>query len=84
MELNELEYLDGKIYANVWRTNTVVVIDANTGKVLAEINAEELEIAGKGNGDVLNGIAYNSSTKCWYLGGKNWPKLFEVSFDNLP
>jgi glutamine cyclotransferase len=84
MELNELEYLEGKIYANVWRTNTIVVIDAQSGKVIAEINAEELEKVGKGNGDVLNGIAYNSSTKSWFLGGKNWPKLFEVSFDELP
>jgi glutamine cyclotransferase len=84
MELNELEFFEGKIYANVWRTNTIVAIDAYTGKVIAEINAEELEKAGKGNGDVLNGIAYNSSTRSWYLGGKNWPKLFEVSFDSLP
>ncbi len=83
-ELNELEFLDGKIYANVWRTNIIVVIDAATGKVLAEINAEELEKSGRGNGDVLNGIAYNSKTNLWYLAGKNWPKLFEVSFENLP
>jgi glutamine cyclotransferase len=83
-ELNELEYLDGKIYANVWRTNTIVVIDAKSGKVVAEINAEELEKSGRGNGDVLNGIAYNAKTKLWYLAGKNWPKLFEVTFDALP
>ena len=83
-ELNELEYLDGKIYANVWRTNTIVVIDAKSGKVVAEINAEELEKSGRGNGDVLNGIAYNAQTKLWYLAGKNWPKLFEVTFEALP
>jgi glutamine cyclotransferase len=83
-ELNELEYFDGKIYANVWRTNTIVVIDALSGKVVAEINAEDLEKSGRGNGDVLNGIAYNAKSKLWYLGGKNWPKLFEVSLENLP
>jgi glutamine cyclotransferase len=83
-QLNELEYQDGKIYANVWRTNTIVVIDEITGKVLAEIDANEIEKAGKGGGDVLNGIAFNSDKNLWYLAGKNWPKLFEVTFETLP
>ena len=83
-ELNELEYHEGKIYANVWRTSIIVVIDAETGKVLAEINAEELEKSGRGSGDVLNGIAYNPNTKTWLFAGKNWPKIFEVSLENLP
>jgi glutamine cyclotransferase len=54
------------------------VIDPATGKVLATIDATQLVQEGKGNGEVLNGIAYNSSTKKLYMTGKFWPKLFEV------
>ncbi|MFT6983507.1 MAG: glutamine cyclotransferase [Crocinitomicaceae bacterium] len=79
-KLNELEYIDGKIYANVWMTNLIVVIDPETGKVLAQIDCDDLEIQGRGNGDVLNGIAYNSETGKIYLTGKLWPKMFEVEF----
>lgn len=77
-QLNELEYIDGKIYANVYLTNLIVAIDPATGKILEQINCEELEIQGRGNGDVLNGIAYNPETKKTYLTGKLWNKMFEV------
>jgi hypothetical protein len=77
--LNELEYLDGLIYANIWTSNNVAVIDPATGKVIATIDATQLVIEGKGNGEVLNGIAYNSATKKLYMTGKFWPKLFEVN-----
>jgi len=75
-ELNELEYIDGKIWANVYMTNRVVVIDPNTGMVLEEIDCTELEIQGKNGGDVLNGIAHNNGKI--YMTGKYWDKLFEV------
>jgi len=78
--LNELEFVDGLIYANVWMTNKVAVINPINGKVLAEIDATDLVLEGKQGGDVLNGIAYNAKTKKWYMTGKNWPKLFEVFF----
>lgn len=78
--LNELEYADDLIYANVWMTNKIAVIDPRNGKVLSEINATDLVSKGRGNGDVLNGIAFNSKTNKWYLTGKNWIKLFEVNF----
>lgn len=79
--LNELEYVDDLIYANVWMTNFIVVIDPNNGKVLAQIDASSLVASGKGStGDVLNGIAYNPVTSKWYLTGKNWVKLFEIKF----
>ncbi len=78
--LNELEFVDGLIYANVWMTNRIAVIDPDSGKVLAEIDATSLMKEGRGSGDVLNGIAYNHKTKLWYMTGKNWSKLFEVSF----
>jgi glutamine cyclotransferase len=76
--LNELEYVDGLIYANIWTSNNIAVIDPVTGKVLATIDATQLVQEGKGNGEVLNGIAYNSATKKLYMTGKFWPKLFEV------
>ncbi len=77
--LNELEFIDGKIYANVYTTSTIIVIDPNTGKVLEEIDASELVTKGKNGGDVLNGIAYNKITKKLYLTGKYWTKTFEVT-----
>lgn len=76
--INELEYVDGKIYANVYQTTTVIVIDPENGKVLEEINCTELEVQGRNGGDVLNGIAYNPATKKLYMTGKYWNKLFEV------
>lgn len=77
--LNELEYFDGKIYANVWMTNLIVAIDPTTGKVLEEIDATDIANLGRGNGEVLNGIARNESGQI-YLTGKYWPSLFEVKF----
>lgn len=78
--LNELEYADDLIYANVWMTNKIAVIDPRNGKVLSEIDATDLVAKGKGNGDVLNGIAFNGANNKWYMTGKNWTKLFEVTF----
>ncbi len=79
-KLNELEYIDGFIYANIWMTNTVVVIQPENGKVVAVIDGSELVQEGRGSGDVMNGIAFNPKTKKTYMTGKNWPKLFEVKF----
>lgn len=78
--LNELEYIDGKIYANVWTTAGVAVFDPKTGKVLEEIDGSELFKLGRGAGEVLNGIAHNPATGKTYMTGKNWIKLFEVKF----
>lgn len=76
--LNELEYIDGLIYANVWTSNEIAVIDPSTGKVIALIDATNLVNEGKGNGEVLNGIAYHSGSNKLYMTGKFWPTLFEV------
>lgn len=76
--LNELEYIDGLIYANVWTSNEIAVIDPSTGKVIALIDATNLVNEGKGNGEVLNGIAYHSGSHKLYMTGKFWPTLFEV------
>lgn len=77
--INELEFVDGMIYANVWQTNAILVIHPENGKVKAIINATELEAKGQSGGDVLNGIAYNKTNGKFYLTGKYWSKLFEVS-----
>lgn len=79
-ELNELEYVDGKIYANIYQTNTIVVIDPTTGQVLGLLNMEELtkKITKTPETDVLNGIAYNPRTKTFFITGKLWDKMFEI------
>jgi len=78
--LNELEFIDGVIYANVYMTDNIVKIDPKTGKVLAYINLSKLlpmndYVSGT---DVLNGIAYDKENKRLFVTGKNWPKLFEI------
>ena len=78
--LNELEFIDGKIYANVWTTNMLVVIDPVSGKVLEEIDCTSLLAQGQGEGEVLNGIAFNSQTNKTYMTGKYWSKVLEVKF----
>lgn len=79
-QLNELEFIDGLIYANIYTTNFVAVIDPHLGSVLALIDAGNLVSTAKGNGEVLNGIAHNPSTGKTYMTGKYWPKMYEVSF----
>jgi glutamine cyclotransferase len=79
-KLNELEYIDGLIYANVWMTNSVVVIQPENGKVLAVIDGSALIREGRNGGDVMNGIAHDKRTGKIYMTGKNWTKLFEVRF----
>jgi glutamine cyclotransferase len=85
--LNELEYINGNILANVYGEDHVLVIDPLTGKVLGRINLKGLLQAGDRdkNTDVLNGVAYNPENDHLYVTGKNWPKLFEIElFSPLP
>lgn len=76
--LNELEYIDGKVYANVWQQNYIVVIDPSSGKVIKKIDCTDVLIKAKGGGEVLNGIAYQPVNKKLFLTGKNWAKIAEV------
>ncbi len=80
--LNELEAVDGVIYANKYQTDTIVKIEPTSGKVLAYCNMAGLlkDSDRMGNEDVLNGIAWNPADKLFYLTGKNWPKMFAVRF----
>lgn len=80
MWLNELEYINGRIWANVYTSDEIVIINPKDGRVEGVIDCrgllpKELHDA---NTDVLNGIAYNPETKKIYLTGKNWPKLYEI------
>jgi glutaminyl-peptide cyclotransferase len=79
--LNELEWVKGELYANVWQTNWVLRIDPRDGHVLGAINLAGL--LGRadvvfGQTDVLNGIAYDAAGDRLFVTGKNWPKLFEI------
>ena len=78
--LNELEYIDGKIWANVYTTHEIVIINPKSGNVEGIIDCRGLlpkELFGPET-DVLNGIAYNPKDGKIYLTGKNWPKMYEI------
>jgi glutamine cyclotransferase len=80
-QLNELEYIDGSIFANVWQTNLVVRIDPATGQVTGVVDLGGLlEYAppAEGQPDVLNGIAYDGETGRLFVTGKLWPSVFEI------
>jgi glutamine cyclotransferase len=79
--LNELEYIKGQIYANVWPTNWIAIISPESGEVKGKINLQgilqERDIQGS-KVDVLNGIAYDDLDDRLFVTGKLWPKLFEI------
>ena len=80
--LNELEVIDGLIYANVYQEDFIVVVDPQTGEVLRKIDCSGLLTEDEARGaDVLNGIAIDEATGRIYITGKWWPKLFEVTFE---
>ena len=81
--INELEYIDGKIYANIWRSNKIISIDPDNGKVIDWYDLSDLrkQVQGKNKIDVLNGIAFDSENGRIYVTGKLWPKLFEIKLN---
>ncbi len=78
--LNELEYVKGEIFANIWGTDFIARIDPATGRVLGLIDCTGLLSPADYNAttDVLNGIAYDSRSGRLFVTGKHWPKLFEI------
>jgi len=79
--LNELEWVHGEIYANVWTTNLIVRINPTSGSVVGVIDLAGLLPASdriSAQTDVLNGIAYDASHDRLFVTGKNWPQLFEI------
>jgi len=82
-KLNELEYIKGFIYANVFMTGMIVKIDPSNGKVVGRLDFTSLEFEAKNknpNADVLNGIAYDSATDKIYITGKLWPNIYQIAF----
>ncbi len=84
--VNELEYIDGYIFANVWHNNNIIKIDPENGHVVGVMNMNGLlkQYAPSANFDpeaVLNGIAYDSVSKKMFITGKLWPKLFEIKLN---
>lgn len=91
MQLNELEYIKGFIYANQWQSDYIYKIDPNTGKVVGKANLFDLRqkvnipypVPGDENApEVMNGIAYDETGNRIFITGKNWPKVIEVKLDN--
>lgn len=81
--INELEWIDGKIWANVWQTDNIVVINPQTGVIESQLDMTGLLGAADRNGteDVLNGIAYDATNKRIFVTGKYWPKLYWIRVD---
>jgi glutamine cyclotransferase len=77
---NELEYVDGKIYANVWRKPSMMIIDAATGVIEGVVNFGGLrdKVTQHPELDVFNGVAYHRERETFFVTGKNWDRLFEV------
>ena len=81
--INELEWVDGNIYANIWQKDIVVKVDPKTGAVEAVLDLSGLraKVTNK-EAEVLNGIAYNKKTQTFFVTGKNWNKTFELKITN--
>lgn len=78
-KVNELEWINGKIYANIWEKDAIIIINPENGAVEALLDMSGLrKLANVTDQDVLNGIAYNSNTKTIFVTGKNWNKTFEI------
>jgi glutaminyl-peptide cyclotransferase len=82
--INELEWVDGFIYANVWHTNYIIKIDPSNGRVVAKTDLSAIadqvvrENPNIDQESVLNGIAYNEEKKTFYVTGKRWPAIYEI------
>ena len=79
-KLNELEYINGKIYANIWKTDNIAIINPDNGQLSGWIDMSGLlPLQDYGTSvDVLNGIAYDAANNRLFVTGKLWPRLFEI------
>ena len=77
-QLNELEFINGKIYSNVWHTNLILIINPDDGKVIGWINLTGLEKQSDLSKNVLNGIAFDQTNNHLFITGKHWPHLYEI------
>lgn len=76
--LNELEYINGRVYANVWKKDQIAIINPETGNVTAWIDLSGINDEEKTTYNVLNGIAYDQNGERLFVTGKRWSKLFEI------
>ena len=82
--LNELELINGKLFANIWQKDAIAIINPENGKVEGILNLASLRKKVKNKtAEVLNGIAYNPKTKTIFVTGKNWDSLFEIRISNF-
>lgn len=85
-ELNELEFVEGELFANVWQTDRIARISPRNGEVVGWINLKGLlsPVYRLQSGAVLNGIAYDSERKRLFVTGKLWPNIFEIQLVPKP
>ncbi|MCF6348111.1 MAG: glutaminyl-peptide cyclotransferase [Flavobacteriaceae bacterium] len=78
--LNEIEYINGKIYANKWQQNSILIINPKTGAIegIANLKGLQTKAGQKGDDNVLNGIAYDTKNDRLFVTGKDWDKVFEI------
>jgi glutamine cyclotransferase len=82
-KLNELEYINGFIYANIWTTNLIVKIDPHSGKVVGKMDLSAIALEARNrnpDADVLNGIAYDPATDKIFVTGKLWSNIYQIDF----
>ena len=81
--LNELEYIDGEVWANIYTSEEIVRIDPATGKVTGVIDLKGILPVSlrRRDTDVLNGIAYDPGTKSIWITGKNWPRVYKIAIE---
>ncbi len=78
--LNELEYIQGKVYANIWNEEKIAIINPQTGQVTGWVNLEGIQdLENRETGNVLNGIAYDEKEDRLFVTGKRWSQLFEIN-----
>jgi len=82
--LNELEWIEGEIYANIWQTDLIARIDPASGAVKGFLDVTALGPADAGTDDVANGIAYDAAGKRLFVTGKMWPQLYQVRAGTSP
>lgn len=82
--LNEIECVDGTVWANIWQTDLIVRIDPTTGTVTGVVDATSLDGPSDPNGAVLNGIAWDDTTQSFFVTGKLWPTMYRVRFVPAP
>ncbi|MBJ2175434.1 glutaminyl-peptide cyclotransferase [Aureibaculum sp. A20] len=82
-KLNELEFIKGKIYANVWQRNSIVIVNPDTGALegIADLAGLQEKVGQKGDDNVLNGIAYDEENDRLFVTGKDWNTLFEIKLN---